>query len=123
MDLLFSLVIWILVVFGATNGIVVSALLKPFRDWLNFSEISKDTNGNVVSVIPRKFNFFGKLISCPMCMSFWLAIPASIFLYSPCFVVSNAAIYGIQHTIGDAFLGSITSWICYLLLMEKQFKH
>ena len=122
MDMISSFLLWSLIVFGATNGIVVSALLKPFRDWLNFSEFHKDANGNITGGTPRKFKFFGKLVICPMCMGFWIGGLAGLLLYSPCATLNPDANL-IVIFLGDAFLGSIMAWIYYLGLANIQFKH
>lgn len=88
-----NLIVWILAVFGATNGIAFSSLLQGFRTWAG-----------------AKWALLGKLLVCPMCLGFWLGGIASLTVHSPS-----------GNFVADAFLGSCTSWIIYLLIKDKQF--
>jgi hypothetical protein len=57
------LAFWILAAYGMTTIIVYSHIFEGFRNW----------------VISRS-NFFGKLITCMMCTSFWVGAFMSICL-------------------------------------------
>lgn len=94
MNQLLTLLTWILVVFGAANGISVSALLEPIRLW-----------------VARKSTFLGKLINCPMCLGFWLGGLLGQLWFSP----TNG------NFIFDCFFGSATSWLLFLLVSKRQF--
>lgn len=110
MDELINLICWVLGVFGAANGIAVSALMQPFRDWVG-----------------KKSNFFYKLVTCVMCLGFWLGFLAS-FVWSPMgyhistleLTVSNY--FRLLTTlIFNGFIGSASSWLLYLLVKNRQF--
>ena len=109
-----DLIIWILAVFGASNGIAFSALLMPFRNWIVYKKgwIILD-NGNIQGVLRTNkiATFFSKLIHCPMCLGFWLGIIFSIIWKSPA---------GGNYLI-DGFVGSASSWIIYLSVSFRQF--
>lgn len=83
-------ILWILVCFGITNGIVISKMTKPFREWT-----SKKTT----------------LFQCPLCLGFWVGLFLNLTWHSP----TNFFLW-------DMFLGSATSWLIYLLVMERQNK-
>lgn len=57
--------------FGLTTIITKGDIFQPLRDKLDngSDELSK--------------NFFGLLISCPMCVGFWVGVVLSLFVYSP----------------------------------------
>jgi len=112
MDYLVKFLVWSLGVFGTTNIIVVSTIFSPIREWVLFSD-KKDR-------VLRRFKFPGKLITCPMCMGFWIGCFWSVFLWSPS---KELGYYNnFINILFDGFLGSIMSWMLYLLIAEKQFK-
>ena len=90
---LLSVIVWVLAVFGASNGIAVAHLVEPLRkkvmDW----------------------PFIGGLIHCPMCLGFWFGGAASWLTFSPT-----------GNIIMDCFFGSITSWLLFLLIQKRQFE-
>ena len=88
-----DVLIWIVAVFGASNGVAVAHLLEPVR--------TKVAN----------WPFIGGLIHCPMCLGFWFGGAASLLTFSPT-----------GNIIMDCFFGSITSWILFLLIQKKQFE-
>ena len=88
-----AVIIWVLAVFGASNGIAVAHLIDPLR--------KKVMNWPVI----------GGLIHCPMCLGFWFGGAASLLTFSPTGSI-----------IMDCFFGSITSWILYLLIQRRQFE-
>jgi len=96
--------IWILTIFGVSNGIANSALLYPFRIWVTFSDIKDEDNPKL-----RKWELPGKLVSCVMCLGFWFGLLAGIIWQSPTGMF-----------ILDGFFGSATSWILYLFIHNKQ---
>lgn len=92
MSELVKFIIWSLVVFGVVNGVVFSTLLRPPVAWIS-----------------SKSKFMAKLLSCPMCFGFWVGMLASFTISSPS-----------GNFIGDAFLGSCTSWLIFLFIRDKQ---
>ena len=88
-----DVILWILVNFGITNGIVVSNLVLPFRQWV-------------------LVKFKTKLFLCPMCLGFWVGLVLSLSWFSPT-----------GFFLFDMFLGSITSWMLYLLIYKRQDAH
>ena len=106
---LIELLIWALVIFGASNGVANSTLLYPIRFRLAYKR--KKSNADGTDYEARKWLFPYKLMSCVMCMGFWLGMVAGIFWQSPT-----------GNFICDAFLGSAVSWVIFLLIVEKQDK-
>ena len=89
-----DLVIWILVCYGITNGVVGSSILGTFRRKV------------------MKFNeTLGDLVSCPMCFGFWAGILVSLVWASP--TGEGAVFLGPEwyHHILDGFLASGTCWL------------
>ncbi len=64
-----SLVIFILVAYGASNIMVFGSIFAKFRE--------------MIGVNKENPNFFGKLFGCMMCLPFWWGIILSITLFSP----------------------------------------
>ncbi len=62
---LLSVIIWVLAVFGASNGIAVAHLVEPLRKKV------------------MNWPFIGGLIHCPMCLGFWFGGAASWLTFSP----------------------------------------
>jgi hypothetical protein len=93
MEDFFHFIIWSLAIFSAANGIVISDLLAPTRNF-----------------IARKSSFFGNLVHCPLCLGFWLGLGAHFFMFSPT-----------NFWLGDAFLGSGMSWLIYIGIYRRQF--
>ena len=88
-----EVLIWVLAVFGASNGIAVAHLLEPVRK------------------LVMNWPFVGGLIHCPMCLGFWFGAGASLLTFSPTGSI-----------IMDCFFGSVTSWMLFLLIQKKQFE-
>ena len=88
-----AVIVWVLAVFGASNGIAVAHLIEPIR--------KKIVNWPII----------GGLIHCPMCLGFWFGGAASLLTFSPT-----------DNIIMDCFFGSITSWILFLLIQKRQFE-
>jgi len=88
-----AVIVWVLAVFGASNGIAVAHLIEPIR--------KKVMNWPIL----------GGLIHCPMCLGFWFGGGASLLTFSPT-----------GNILMDCFFGSITSWILFLLIQKKQFE-
>jgi hypothetical protein len=109
MEYLASIVIWCLAVFGFTNIMVTSMIMKPLRDWLQFSEIKKE-NGTVVSVVERKFSFFGKMITCVLCTGFWAGVFWGIY-WDP-FHLATAPY--LMHMLFNGCLGSSVCWLIHI---------
>ena len=88
-----EVLIWVLAVFGASNGIAVAHLLEPVRKFV------------------MNWPIIGGLIHCPMCLGFWFGAGASLLTFSPT-----------GNIIMDCFFGSVTSWILFLLIQKRQFE-
>jgi hypothetical protein len=95
------LLCFILACYGGANGIVYSALLSTPRAWLS-----------------SKSKFLEKLLSCPLCVGFWLGVLFSLAGIGPTeyYVIES---YSLAFTIADGFVGSASAWILHLLLYEK----
>ena len=88
-----EVLIWVLAVFGASNGVAVAHLLEPVRKFV------------------MNWPIIGGLIHCPMCLGFWFGAGASLLTFSPT-----------GNIIMDCFFGSVTSWILFLLIQKRQFE-
>ena len=99
-----SLLIFLLSGVGITVILTVSSLFEGIRE----AAASKE--------------MLGEILSCPMCMGFWIGGLAGLLLYSPCATLNPDANL-IVIFLGDAFLVSIMAWIYYLGLANIQFKH
>lgn len=112
---------WSLIVFSLTNLLVVSKIFYPLRVWLTYSKLQeiKDENGIRYEGTPRKIQFFSALIHCPMCLGFWVGMAASLAITSPTQVILLGD-YFWANLISDGLLGSISSWIYYLVLGRHQ---
>jgi hypothetical protein len=113
MDYLIEFLVWSLAVFGATNIIVSSSILQPVRMFLMFSRDGR----------PRRFSLLGKLVTCIMCMGFWVGLLFSMAVWSPS---SNHVLAAVNYSdwfrmLYDGCLGSCVSWLLYLLIKDKQF--
>lgn len=73
-----------LISYGLMNIVVFSKIIEPIRIW-----------------IIERSNFFGGLISCSMCFSFWSGILLSL-IYSP----SNALFFNFNTTLPFILLSS-----------------
>jgi len=95
------LLCFILACYGGANGIVYSSLLSTPRNWI----VSRSV-------------FFGKLITCPMCVGFWIGVMFSMSGIGPTayYVIES---YSPFFTLADGFVGSASAWILHLLLYEK----
>ena len=103
--MVFSLVIWSLVVFGITNGINSGGVFTPTWNWL----CTRDS---------WLMNKLGELFSCPKCLGFWVAGLVSMFLEGPAGNAWTAFDIGLGPTtdtllmICNMFIGSA---VCCLL--------
>ena len=88
------LIIFVLLVWGVTNIISGSMIMKPFRDLL-------------YNLSPT----LGKLISCYMCTGFWVGISISFWCVGT--IYPNSIIAG---PVLDGFIGSGTTWIIFVIL-------
>ena len=103
--MVFSLVIWSLVVFGMTHGLSSGGLFTPMWNWL----CTRDS---------WLMNKVGELFSCPKCLGFWVAGLVSMFIEGP---MSSTWIVDIQNgamdntvvILGDMFVGSA---VCSVLV-------
>lgn len=118
---LVNLLVWSLVVFSATNIVVVSKIFSKFRVWVTYKDLKliTDEKGTRYEGALRKFQTISALVHCPMCLGFWMGVFFSIFLYSPSLYVllGDTTLVNI---LSDGLLGSIVSWLLYLVINEKQ---
>lgn len=118
MDYLSHFFVWALTLFGVTNAFKVAALLQPLREFLQFKEVHKrNEHGMPVEATARKNQFFYKLITCPMCLGWWLGGLMGLLVWSP----TGSDVFIITRLISDAFLGSISSWLLYIFINDRQF--
>lgn len=116
------LFVWSLIVFSATNIIVVSKMFQGLRTWLSFKEVKTivDDQGNPQQVgIPRKVRFFSNLVHCSMCLGFWFGVFFGIFVFSPTQSILLGDIDFINY-FSDGLIGSILCWIYYLIISKYQ---
>jgi len=78
---------WIFVCFGITTIITLSKLFEPLRQ--RIKEYSA---------------FFGEMVICNLCMSFWVGLAISFFYYSPT-----------GNIFFDACLASGSCWFLYCI--------
>tara|TARA_Y100000310_G_scaffold140864_1_gene140290 strand:+ start:6091 stop:6465 length:375 start_codon:yes stop_codon:yes gene_type:complete len=119
MENLINILIWCLVVFSISNTIAVSALLRPIRDYLYPPGIHERGRGewiiydhekeDWIETSKRPVPFFGKLITCTMCLGFWVGLVVSVLWFSPS-----------HNIVIDGFFGSIVAWMLFLFIQEKQ---
>lgn len=93
-----NLIIWILAVYGTTNIIVFSTLFKPIRDYL------------------RNFKFIGKVVTCILCMGFWVGVFWGTMYWSPGISINNQ---NYLYPLFDGCIGSSACWLIYLLISSK----
>jgi len=120
---LVNLLVWSLVVFSATNIVVVSKIFSKFRMWATYKDLKlvTDEKGTRYEGSLRKFQTISALVHCHMCLGFWMGILFSFMLYSPSLYVllGDSVIF---NTFSDGLLGSIISWMLYLFLNDRQSK-
>lgn len=119
---LVSLIVFMLSIYGGSNGIVYSTLLLPMRLWIMYKGYEVDAEGQVINTVERTSfaaRFLSKLINCPLCMGFWLGIFYSLTIVSPCQLSTQYLEYSIPCMLFDGFLGSAAAWILHLLLHSR----
>ena len=87
-----DLLAWMLSVFGFTYIVIYSKICKPFRVWCQL-----------------KSDFLGELLKCPLCLGFWVGLPAHFLCGSP----THSLLF-------DLTLASISSWMGTLLIAKMQ---
>lgn len=96
-----ELVIYLLVVFGITNGIANSTILTPFIIKLHENPLAA-------------LRYTAELLSCHMCLGFWIGGILSYLLGPPYFFqvpegTFDGAVFGFP--VLDAFLASGVCWL------------
>lgn len=109
-----DILVWSFTVFGAANGIAISALLEPLRRWLTYRKVKPykqvvDGVEQTFHYVPRKIKWIGKLVVCPMCLGFWFGMGLGQLWFSPT-----------TFFLSDAFFGSAVAWLIYLQISDKQ---
>lgn len=89
-----TLIIFILLAYGATNIVHQGAIFYWLRNWIE----SKAVTGSKI------FHFFHKMITCPMCFGFWVGLFIGLIFNYP-FVWWNVLCNGIFY--------SGTTWLLY----------
>jgi len=109
---LVDLIIWLITLYGTVNIIAFSAIMAPVRNWISYKDGKVDDKGRFSGTLRTNFvsKFLTKLMYCPMCLGFWIAIAISLMWKSP-----TNGVY-----LLDAFCGSGASWIIYLALIKLQ---
>lgn len=110
MEYLVEHLVWILVVFGIANGIAVSTILEPIRNYFHPPRHWNPKKGEWTDNKKKSWPIIGKLLQCPMCLGFWFGGIVGLYWFSPT-----------TSFIGDAFFGSATSWLLYILIQKRQF--
>lgn len=87
-----DLLAWALSVFGFTYIVVYSKITFRFRDWCY--KVSEK---------------LGQLMSCPLCLGFWVGLIAHFVCGSPT-----------HNFFFDACLGAISAWIGTLAIADMQ---
>jgi len=87
-----DLLAWMLSVFGFTYIVVYSKIFKKFRDFCY-----------------AKSELVGQLIHCPLCLGFWVGLPAHFLCGSPT-----------HNLLFDMTLSAICSWVGTLLIADMQ---
>lgn len=89
-----DLLLWVLVAYGITNGVVTSKLADPIR--LFFISPPKSEIKSFYDKVRMKV---GEMLVCMMCFGFWVGLALS-FWHSPT-----------EYRLLDAFLASGACWI------------
>ncbi len=115
MEFLAYSIVWCLAVFGATNILTVGAIFAPLRNFLQFKRKTQTL---------RKWKLPGKLFNCPMCIGFWIGVLFGIMIWSPSYNLMFKSELCNQYwrMLFDGCLGSISSWLLYLHIADKQFR-
>jgi len=92
---------FVLACYGGANGIVYSQLLSTPRAWIS-----------------SKSSFLAKLVSCPLCVGFWLGALFSLAGFGP-FEYYTVTQYGPIMLLADGFVGSASAWLIHLLMFDK----
>lgn len=112
---------FILACYGGANGIVYSKLLSPLRLLIIYKNYALNSEGQVTDGEFRTHpicRFLAKLITCPLCVGFWLGVSfslagISLIHYYTLLPTSLASL------LADGFVGSASAWILHLLLYDK----
>jgi hypothetical protein len=105
MESLTNFIVWSLAVFGISNIIVFSSLLKSFRE----------------SIAKWKWQLPGKLVNCILCVSFWIGITFGLTVWSPAemFIAMPTWYNTIFEVLFNGALGSSVSWLIFLGIKQR----
>jgi hypothetical protein len=112
---------FILACYGGANGIVYSKLLSPIRLLIIYKSYALNSEGQVIEGEFRTHpicRFLAKLITCPLCVGFWLGVVFSLAGVGPMEYYTIAP-WNIVMMFADGFVGSASAWILHLLLYDK----
>tara|TARA_B100000900_G_scaffold414256_1_gene440418 strand:+ start:3201 stop:3485 length:285 start_codon:yes stop_codon:yes gene_type:complete len=90
--------------------------MLPLRNFLTFSKMVKDDEGNYTEVVERKFKLFGKLVNCILCMGFWSGVFWGSMYWHP---FSKCNSYIILDYLFAGCFGAATTWIIYLMIYPR----
>jgi len=117
MEHLVDVLVWIIAVYGMSTIIVHSTLFEPVRNFLTYSGVVTDEEGNLVEMVKRNFTLPGKLINCILCMGFWVGVFWGLLVWSPAdsiFLRPNNELTLFLKGLFSGCLGSATTWLIYL---------
>jgi hypothetical protein len=98
---------FVFIVLYNTNVIVEYFKYLPFvrqklkiKDFLEYQNLTGDTTLLYIQYLASTYNnFFIKLISCPLCLGFWINLVSSLYLSNPEGVFISYTISVILYTI------------------------
>ncbi len=106
MEILTRLVILSLAVYGAANAIAVLKVGQPLRKFLETMELQ--SKGSVGKAF---WGFWRTLFKCPPCLSFWIGMAASVWVFS---ITRSMVAEWWMGMILDGFILCATSWFLHL---------
>lgn len=105
-----KLIIFMLVSYGIANIMIYGSIFEKFREFIG---VNKEN--------PK---FFGKLFGCFMCLSFWIGVKLSFFMYSPTLangLINDLMLFGMEipkeylSMFFDGCLASAGVWLTHTL--------
>tara|TARA_R110002126_G_scaffold84465_24_gene205297 strand:+ start:1199 stop:1555 length:357 start_codon:yes stop_codon:yes gene_type:complete len=114
MEFLISVVVWMLAVYGTALIVSMSTLFEPARRWLLYSSYLE--SGGNITVVERKFQLLGKLVSCIMCMGFWSGVFWGGMFFDPAGLVEANTF---MHLLFNGVLGAASTWVIHANLINK----
>lgn len=107
-----ELIHFILITAGLTYGLTRSKLFEVQRD--RIEELYEEYKGSTFWWAAYH------ITACPLCMGFWASIPSYLLVYKK---IDVSLVDFITQGVGFMFIGSITSFIIYLIIQKLKIKH